>query len=264
MKTVIIFFLVFVILPFRSLAQCDEFVIYLAKGEVKVHYGSVVKPAQKNMKLNVSSSLSLGKDAGLILLSGKDKALRLTSAGNFTYAEIRSTCMKNQSSLTTEYLKYVAKSIIDNGEPLTAMVIKGAVYRSRTEYEKTAMILPADSSVVTSGQVTFAWHPGNPGEERYLLIYENGVTQVYSKMLSDTSIVIDAALFKPRVIYFWLVSSTAEPSDKDPRFTFIHGEDDWQNKVLDEWAATMKELEGQLDGLKQKMNDKKNDAKSPQ
>ncbi|MEI7491998.1 MAG: hypothetical protein WCK92_11405 [Bacteroidota bacterium] len=264
MKTAIFLFLAFVILPFWSLAQCDAFVIYLAKGEVKVHYGATVKPAQKNMRLNVSSSLSLGKDAGVILLSGKDKALRLTSKGNFTYAQIRSTCMNNQTSLTTEYLKYVAKSIIDNGEPLTAMVIKGAVYRSRTEYEKTSMILPADSSVLTSGQVTFAWHPGNPGEERYLLIYENGVTQVYSKLVSDTSIVMDAALFKPQVIYFWLVSNTPQPSDKEPRFTFIHAEEDWQNKVLDDWAATMKELEGQLDGLKQKMNDKKNDAKVPQ
>ncbi|MCX6286512.1 MAG: hypothetical protein NTY96_05310 [Bacteroidetes bacterium] len=263
MKTTVILILAIATLSLRSLAQCDEFIIYLTKGEVKVHHGAAAQTAQKNMKLTEGSSISLGKDAGVILLSGKDKALRLTTQGNFSMAEIRSTCMKNQSSLTKEYLNYVAKSIIDKGEPLTAMVIKGAVYRSRTEYEKTAMILPADSSVVTSDQVVFAWHPGAPEERKYLLIYENGVNEIYSKVLADTSVSIEAGLFKPQVIYFWLISDTSKPSDKEPRFTFIHGEHNWQNKVLDEWSATMKELEGQLDGLKQKMNDKKNDGKKP-
>jgi hypothetical protein len=257
MKTTVLLSLAFISLSLYSRAQCDGFIIYQTKGEVNLLQGNASLPAQKNMKLTGDSRLMVGSDAAVILLSGKDKALRITTPGIFSLTEIRANCMKNQSSLTKEYLNYVAKSILETGEPLTAMVIKGAVYRTRTEFEKTAMILPADSAVVSAGPVTFTWHMGTPEVPKYLLIYENGVKNIYSKMLSDTTIALDDSLFKPHVIYFWLISDISTPSDKEPRFTFICGEPDWQNRFLEEWsAATMKELESQIDDLKQKMNKK--------
>jgi hypothetical protein len=235
-------------------AQCSDFIIYQSKGEVDIVEGSDVMAAKKNMKLTPDCRLSIGPESAVILLSGKDKALRLTSPGMHPMATIRATCMKNQSSLTKEYLNYVAQSILDKGEPKTAMVIKGAVYRTRTEFEATPMILPADSSVATNDPVTFAWHPGTPGVPKYLLIYENGVKEVFSKMVVDTTLTVDASLFKPETIYFWLISNSDTPSDKEPRFTFIAGESDWQYKFLDEqWEATMKELEGDLDSLQQRL-----------
>ncbi len=246
----------FVLLAAFSLAaraQCNDFIIYQAKGEVKVLQEGASRPAVKNMKLSGEISLTVGTESAVILLSGKDKALRITEPGSHTLAEIRATCMKNQSSLTKEYLNYVAQSILDKGEPKTAMVIKGAVYRTRTEFEKTPMILPADSSVVSGDTMVFKWHL-TPGVPKYLLIYENGVKEVWSKMLADTTQAIEVSLFKPGVIYFWLVSGSITPSDKEPRFTFLLGEPDWQYKCLDaQWNATMKELEGEIDDLQKKM-----------
>ena len=238
-------------------AQCSEFILYQAKGDVKVMQGSDSRLVQNNMKLTGDMHLLLANNTCVILLSGKDKALRLNVAGNYSMSEIKATCLKNQTSLTKEYLKYVAQSIIESGDPGTAMVIKGAVYRSRTEFEKTAMIEPADSSVVSSEQVTFTWRMGTAGVPKYLLIYENGVKQVYSGMLADTSVSINAELFKPGVIYFWLVSLNDIPSDKEPRFTFTYGETDWQSKFLEEWSATMEELNNDVDGLQQKIKSKK-------
>lgn len=247
----------FVMITIFGQAQCNDFIIYQAKGEVNLLQGNTTQPARKNLKLTSDCSLSLGAEAAVILLSGKDKALRLTKPGTLTMTEIRATCMKNQSSLTKEYLNYVAQSILEKSEPKTAMVIKGAVYRTRTELEPTPMIEPADSSVTSDDPVTFAWHLGTPGIPRYLLIYENGVNVVYSKMLSDTTQTIEANLFKPDVIYFWLVSTSDTPSDKEPRFTFIAGESDWQTKFLDEqWEETMNELEGELEGLQGKIKKK--------
>lgn len=242
------------ILSVYAHAQCTDFIIYQAKGEVDVLQGSDVVAAKKNMKLTANCKLSLGPESAVILLSGKDKALRLTTPGMHPMATIKATCMKNQSSLTKEYLNYVAQSILDQGEPKTAMVIKGAVYRTRTEFEATPMILPLDSSVVTVDPVTFAWHSGTPGVPKYLLIYENGVKEVFSKMVVDTTLAVDASLFKPETLYFWLISNSDAPSDKEPRFTFLSGEPDWQDKFLDEqWEATMKELEGDLDALQDKL-----------
>jgi hypothetical protein len=254
MKISISLVTVLMLLSLAASPQCSDFIVYQSKGEVKMVLGNAEQPAVKNLKLVNGCSLSLGPESAVILLSGKDKALRLTTPGNHPLAEIRATCMKNQSSLTKEYLNYVAQSIMDKGEPKTAMVIKGAVYRTRTEFERSAMILPADSSVVSGDPVTFAWHIGTPGIPKYLLIYENGVKEVCSKMVSDTTLSIDASLFKPGVIYFWLVSNSNTPSDSEPRFTFLIGEPDWQYKFLDEqWQETMKELETDIDDLQKKM-----------
>jgi len=257
MKRTLIFIAVFTIFSMSLQAQCDEFVIYRAKGSVNLLQGTTSVAAQKNMRLVGDTRLNIGKDAAVILLSGKDKALRITTPGTFTLAWIRATCMQNQSSLTKEYLNYVAQTIIDQGEPKTAMVIKGAVYRSRTVFEKTPMILPADSSVITNDPVIFTWKPGAAGTPKYLLIYENGVKEVFSKLVSDSSLTLEASHFKPQSIYFWLVSNTLTPSDKEPRFTFLLGGHDWQTKFLDQWNLTMKELEGDIDSLKLKMGQKK-------
>lgn len=257
MKTRLLIIFALASFALLSFAQCDEFVVYQTKGDVKLLHGSASQAAQKNMKLGADSKLSLGQEAMVILLSGKDKALRLNSPGKYSIQDIRSVCMKNQSSLTKEYVNYVAKSILEKSEPLTAQVIKGAVYRSKTEFEKTAMILPADSSVITSASLTFTWHVESFDSPVYLLIYENGVKEVCSKMLSDTTITLDAGMFKPDLIYFWLVSSSPTPSDKEVRFTFLIGEPDWQDKAVQEWSATMKELQGQMDTTREKMNKKK-------
>lgn len=255
MKRILIL-LILISLSFLLKAQCTDFIIYQTKGNVKLLHGENAQPAAKNLKLTGEVRLSVGSDAAVILLSGKDKALRITTPGTFTMDEIHTTCIKNQSSLTKEYLNYVAQSILDKGEPKTAMVIKGAVYRTRTEFEKTAMILPVDSSVVSGEVVTFAWHL-TPGVPKYLLIYENGVNEVYSKLLADTAQTVKTSLFKPGAIYFWLVSNTNTPSDKEPRFTFLLGQSDWQYKYLDDqWNATMKELENEIDNLQNKMKKK--------
>ncbi len=257
MKNSILFIIAFTFLWLQSHSQCEEFMIYQTKGEVKLLHGTSSQPAQKNMKLSGSDRLTLAPEAAVILLSGKDKALRLTTSGTFSQAQIKSICMQNQSSLTKEYLNYVARSIIEKGEPMTAQVIKGAVYRTRTEFEKTLMILPADSSVVSADPLIFQWHMDSYDSPVYLLIYENGVKQIYSKMISDSTISLEANLFQPDVMYFWLISSSPAPSDKEVRFTFIQGAPDWQNKMLEEWAATMKELQGQMDSLRMKMKKKK-------
>jgi len=257
MKRILLLVAILGFFQLTSIAQCDDFIIYHTKGNVTFIKGISKGTPRKNMKLEEGTQLVIGTEASVILLSGNDKALRLASPGKLSFGDIHSLCQKNQTSLTKEYMKYVAQSIMEKEEPQTAMVIKGAVYRSRTEFEKTEMILPEDSSVISSDSIRFAWHkPAGPAGN-YLLIYENGVKEIFSQQLSDTTITLEAFMFRPQTIYFWLVSPTPKPSDKEVRFTFVYGEKEWKTEFLDEWDKTMKELEGDLDSIQLKMKERK-------
>jgi len=236
--------------------QCIEFRIYRTKGEVTLVPGPVKGAALKNMKLNEQSVLNIASDGYVILLSGNDKALRLTVAGKYFFGDIKSTCLKNQTTLTQEYLKYVAQSIIEKEEPLTAMVVKGAVYRTRQVFEKTDMILPADSSVISSGVIRFTWHhtPGTPS--KYLKIYENGVKEIYSKLHADTTVLVGSGLFKPQNIYFWLVTPNQKPTNNEVRFTFVYGDKEWKTEFLDNDSQMFKQLENDLKETEKKLKKK--------
>ncbi|MEI7982451.1 MAG: hypothetical protein WCI71_12425, partial [Bacteroidota bacterium] len=188
--------------------------------------------------------------------SGTDKALRLTNPGTYSYADLKSVCLKSQTSLTKEYMNYVAQSIIEKEEPKTAMVIKGAVYRTRMTFEKTDMILPPDSSVISLEKINFAWHHAANNAPRYLIIYENGVKEIYSRLLSDTTVSIQASLFKPRTIYFWLVSADQKPADKEARFTFVFGDKEWKSQFLDN-ENVMNELENEIQKTNSKIKESK-------
>ena len=236
--------------------QCAGFKIYRTKGDVTLLPGPVKGNALKNANLNQQSVLDIAPDGYVILLSGSDKALRLTTPGKFSFTDILKTCQQNQTSLTKEYIMYVAQSITEKEEPLTAMVIKGAVYRTREVYEKTDMVLPADSSVISSDAIQFTWRPTKGTASKYLKIYENGVKEVYSKLLSDTTILINSTLFKPGSLYFWLVGPNQKPTDNEVRFTFVFGAKDWKTEFLDNEALMMKELDNDINATEKKLRKK--------
>ncbi|MEI6174775.1 MAG: hypothetical protein WCR01_13575 [Bacteroidota bacterium] len=253
MKSQLLIVLILVLISTSAFPQCTEFTIYRTKGDVTLNPGSVKGTALKNMKFQEQAVLNIPQDGYVILLSGTDKALRLTTPGKYTYNEIKTTCRQKQTSLTTEYLKYVAQSITEKEEPLTAMVIKGAVYRTRQVFEKTDMILPADSSVISSDLIRFAWHPTTGIPSKYLKIYENGVKEIYSKLLADTTALIESSLLKPQNIYFWLVTTKQQPTDDEVRFTFVFGEKEWKTDFLDNEDQLMKELESEINAMEKKM-----------
>jgi len=252
-----IFFLFFCCMCiFTVNAQCDEFTVYNTKGNVTIENGTSRVPAKKNMKILKGSVLQVAPESSVILLSGSDQALRIATSGSYNYQGIYSLCKKNQTSLTKEYVKYVAQSVIEKEEPITAMVVKGAVYRTRTVFEKTDMILPADSSVISSDPVVFVWHP-TLGAPLYLNIYENGVNEIYSKQLSDTTVMVGSSIFKPQTLYFWLVSPNRKPTDKEVRFTFVYGKKEWKTDFLDNGGQWAKELESEINATEQKLRKKK-------
>jgi hypothetical protein len=234
-------------------SQCTEFIVYRTKGDVTILPGFVRGIALKNTRLNQQSVLNVAPEGSVILLSGNDKALRIALPGNYSYTEIVNTCRKTQTSLTREYIKYVAQAITEKDEPLTAMIIKGAVYRTRKVYEKTDMIQPADSSVISADIVRFAWH-ATPGIAlKYLKIYENGVKEVYSKSFSDTTTIIGSELFTPQNFYFWLVTVNQKPTDNELRFNFVFGDKDWKTEFLDNEDQWMKELETEINATEKKL-----------
>ncbi len=57
MKNSILFIIAFTFLWLQSHSQCEEFMIYQTKGEVKLLHGTSSQPAQKNMKLSGSDRL---------------------------------------------------------------------------------------------------------------------------------------------------------------------------------------------------------------
>jgi len=238
--------------------QCTSFITYHTKGDVALLRSGVSTPLKKEMKIDPGTVLRVGTGGSVILLTGNDKALRLTQPVTLSYSDLSVACRKNQSSLTQEYMKYVAQAIIEKEESQTAMVVKGAVYRTRAEYSNCLMRIPADSSVITEESIRFAWQPPADDTPRYLLIYENGVKRIFSQKVSDTTLTLPISGFKPATIYFWLVTTSENPSDNEPRFTFVHGTPQWQNTILDQWAVTMKELEGEMDEVQKKLDAKKN------
>ncbi len=256
MKRLLLCSMATVWLSIAVLSQCTEFTVFQTKGEVTMSQGTTSMAVQKNMKPGENSVLKIGQGSYAVLLSGNDKALRLIKPGSYAFADLQSMCRKSQTSLTREYMNYVAQSIIEKEEPKTAMVIKGAVYRSRTEFERTDMILPSDSSVISADKVTFAWHTSPAKKSRYLHIYENGVKNIYSRLLSDTTMSLPSFLFKPQTIYFWLVSNSPDPSDKEVRFTFIHGDKEWKKEFLED-ENVMAELEREMQKTKKKIEQEK-------
>lgn len=239
-------------------AQCDEFIVYQTKGKVLLLQGTASVAAKKNTRITNETKLSVAADAMVVLVSGKNKALRINTPCTLSFADLHAMCMKNQSSLTKEYFNYVAQSTIEKGEAKSAMVVKGAVYRSRNKFGKPLMVNPADSSIVQGGKVTFTWRRDKSNTPKHLFIFENGVKKIYSKQLTDTCITLESSLFKHKVIYFWLVSSSPTPADQEPRFTFIHPDADWQKKFLDEWGSDVKDFENEFSaGQKQFNEDKK-------
>jgi|GEM_PF-611526 len=256
MNRKILTFIILFSCPYAALPQCIEFRIYRTKGEVTLLPGPVKGATLKNMKLNEQSEVNIATGGYVILLSGNDKALRLTVPGKYSFSDIRSTCLKNQTTLTQEYLKYVAQSILEKEEPLTAMVIKGAVYRTKQVFEKADMICPADSSVITSDVIRFTWHhpPGTPS--KYLKIYENGVKEIYSKFHTDTTDLVESRLFKPQKIYFWLVTPNQKPTDNELRFTFVYSNKEWKTEFLDNDDQMIKQLENELNETEKKLKKK--------
>ncbi|MFZ4563033.1 MAG: hypothetical protein ACOYNU_06605 [Bacteroidales bacterium] len=119
--------------------------------------------------------------------------------------------------------------------------------------KKTDMILPADSSVISSDLIRFAWHPTTGIPSKYLKIYENGVKEIYSKLLADTTALIESSLLKPQNIYFWLVTTKQQPTDDEVRFTFVFGEKEWKTDFLDNEDQLMKELESEINAMEKKM-----------
>ena len=253
MKSTLLFALVLLSISTAVFPQCNEFKIYRTKGDVTLLPVPLKGTELKNVKLKEQSVLNIPQDGYVILLSGSDKALRLKTPGKYLYSDIKTICQQSQTSLTTEYLKYVAQTITEKEEPLTAMVIKGAVYRTRQVFEKTDMILPADSSVISSELIRFAWHPTPGIPSKYLKIYENGVKEIYSKSLSDTTVAIESDLLNPQAIYFWLVTVNQQPKDDEIRFTFVYGEKEWKTDFLDNEDQLMKELEGEINAMEKKI-----------
>ena len=257
MKSPFLVFFIMFSLAGTAFSQCVGFKIYRTTGEVNLIPGPVKGSALRNRILNEQSVLNIEAGGNVILLSGSDKALRINKPAKYTYADIHALCQQNQTSLTKEYIKYVVQTMTEKEEPMTAMVIKGAVYRIKEQYEKTDMILPADSSVVSSETIVFAWRPAPDGVAKYLKIYENGVREIFSKLLSDTTIVINSELFVPQKLYFWLVTPHQQPANDEVRFKFIYSNPDWKTEFLNLDDQLMKELEEDLDATEKKLREGK-------
>jgi hypothetical protein len=249
--------LTFIVITAQLRAQCDDFSFYYVSGSVFIKQGSILTAAKKNLDLVPGSVLQIGNESSVILLTGPDRALRLSQQGNLTYANLQDICRKNQSSLTSQYVKYVAHTLIEKQESQTAMVIKGAVYRTRATFTNSLMRTPPDSSVIASDSVVFSWQQPPDNKPAFLLISENGVKSVYLSPVSGTTMVLPARIFREGMIYFWLISKSPTPSDNEPRFTFVLGTHNWQTIVLDEWARTMTELEQENQDVKKKLESKK-------
>lgn len=205
--------------------------------------GSHKGKAQKNQTILGNIQLIAGQNSSAVLLMGTNKALNIDGPGVYSFDDLKALCIKNQTSLTSQYIKYIANSIIKKEEPKTAMVIKGAVYRTKTAMERVNMILPADSSVIDSDSIHFLWNKPDENEPLFLVIYENGVKEIYRNQFSATSTTLNTSLFKPQTIYFWLVSKNAVPGNDEIHSSFVIGEKQWKTQLLDHYGQIMKELE---------------------
>jgi hypothetical protein len=102
MKSNLVALLILFSITHGGFSQCTEFKIYRTKGDVTLLPGSVKGIGLKYMTLNEQSVLNIAPEGYVILLSGSDKALRITTPGKYSYADIKTTCQQNQTSLTKE------------------------------------------------------------------------------------------------------------------------------------------------------------------
>ncbi len=257
MKKIVLLFPAILFLSWKAAGQCETFTAYHTRGIVLVLKGGVSEPLKKETRIDAGSILRIGQGSSVILLSGKDRALRLTEPATLTFSDLSALCRNNQSSLTAEYMKYVARAIIDKEESQTAMVIKGAVYRTRADYANSLMRLPADSTVIPAGPIQFVWQRPPGGEPVYLMVFENGTKRIWSSQVTDTTLTLREDLFQPGIIYFWMVTGSEIPGDSEPRSTFVLGPPQWRQEVLDNWSKMMEELESDLDDIRRKLDTKK-------
>lgn len=239
MKVQICFACLIWLIPLGAFPQCSNFTVYSFNGNVSVLYAGNKQPVTKNLHLNERNKLEIGSNSRVILLAGDQKAIRLEKAGSFTYTDLQNECRKNITSLTSEYVKYIAESVMNKDEPATAMVIKAAVYRSQDEYIKAPMLAPPDSSVLTGKQIAFAWKRVNECAMPFLTVVENDKKVIMSKQISDTVFHAERTMFMTGKVYSWVVSPFQNPPANIPKFHFVLGEKDWENKALDELDRMM-------------------------
>ena len=227
-----IYLLLFLFFPYFAWTQCDDFVVFQVKGSVSMNENGGKLQLKKNVVIPSNCKIFISNNSSLVLLCGNDRALSITNPGFYTYENLKSACLKNKSSLSKEYFKYVAQKIIEKEEPQTVMVIKGAVYRTKKTYEYTSMIQPKDSAIISSDSLKFVWHKPINEKSIYFLLYENGVNKLINVNCKDSSLSLSTSIFKKNTIYFWIVSNSETPNDDEVRFHFIYDDWDWKENYL--------------------------------
>jgi len=247
-----IFLILFLFFPLFVLSQCDKFSVFQIKGIVTYTDNGKKLNLNKNDLISKTGKLFVNSNSSIVLLCGNDKALTLSQSGFYSYEYLKSACIKNKTTLTREYFKYVAQKIVDKEDPKTVMVIKGAVYRTKGVFEQVAMIQPKDSAIISSDSLKFIWQKPKNINALYFILYENGLKKILNISCKDTCLTINSNILMQNKMYFWLVSTNENPTNNEVRYHFIFDDKNWKENYLINMESIKEELLNKGEKMKEK------------
>lgn len=252
MRKFLIYFLIIQCFYGELQSQCSQFVVYQSKGE------NYIESKMQKTKLKIQTEvlkdekIIVGLNSLVVVISNKEKVIKLNDKGSYSYDQIKDKCLNSKSNLTKEYVRYIGEKIIEKQEPQSAMVIKGAVYRSEAKFENETKTYPENNSVVENVEnLEFRIDDETMNKEREFILYENGNKVVYSTTTNENKIVLPESVeLKNDAIYLWKIGD--QTSGDSVLNSFVVVSKNWKEDFLNDISLMKVEFDKDLKLLKDK------------
>lgn len=219
MKKSLIYILILLIFATDIAGQNKSFKVFYSQGSTFLLTGNKKTAVLKDMLIGESQSISIDKNASLILISPDGIAFPLTVAGKYTYAKLLSILSLIDKGLSYKYLTYVVHEMTESHEAKKDKVI-GGVFRG-----EMLLRFPVDSCLVIRDTIKFSWLSGVSSPLLFLNISDKNHKPVFSKSLRDTT-------YNYKVL----------PKDADQDFVWAVGEEPYQTRNVENRTFTVASL----------------------
>lgn len=252
MRNFLVFFLVVQCFYCELQSQCTQFVVYQSKGDNYIERNMQKAKLKIQTEVLKEEKIIVGLNSLVVVISNKEKVIKLNDKGIYSYEQIKDKCLNSKSNLTKEYVKYIGEKIIEKQEPQSAMVIKGAVYRSEAKFEDETKTYPENNSVVENVEnLEFIIDDNSMDKEREFILYENGNKVIYSTSTNENKIVLPESVeLKKDAIYLWKIGD--QTSGDTVLNSFVVVSKNWKEDFLNDISLMKVEFDKDLKQLKDK------------
>jgi len=233
-RITIVLILLAILFKISNAQQCNEFAIYQSKGENYILKDKIREKIKIQTLIQESEKLKIGIASYVVIVSNKDKILKIDTKGIHNYNYLVGLCEKIKSNIAKLYFKYIGDKVAETQEPETAMIVERAVTNSQLEYlDSTSFTgFPENNSLVEDKQFTFEWKESVESDEKIFILYENGKKLIYNTKVKGNKITLPSDIkLNKDAMYFWKVSDNYN-EDISTYNTFVVVNKEWKENFL--------------------------------